>query len=203
MATYFDRAIKTAAVLAAIGALAVPGRAQSPRMPDSPESKRILENLHSHEARSLKGVTELVVVGVEGELVDGVLGGPEAFGSYGEGAYAGALEAEAGEEVAGGGGQRGGVGGGFGEGTGAGGGGVVGVADGEGQRAGGLSLAAQPEAEVVGEGEQGAAAGVGVELVMAEAEFGGGRTGRGAGGDGGRVDAVGEGVDPAGLGGAG
>ncbi|KUJ66880.1 hypothetical protein ACZ90_32105, partial [Streptomyces albus subsp. albus] len=39
-----------------------------------------------------------MVLEVEGELVDGVLGGREAFRAQGEGAYAGALEAEAGEE---------------------------------------------------------------------------------------------------------
>ncbi|WP_457511638.1 hypothetical protein [Streptomyces sp. TE33382] len=43
-------------------------------------------------------VAEFLVAVVEGELVCGVVGGAEAFCSQGECAYAGALEAEGGEE---------------------------------------------------------------------------------------------------------
>ncbi|CAH9420030.1 hypothetical protein SGL43_07086 [Streptomyces globisporus] len=53
----------------------------------------------------------MVVEGGEGELVDGVFGGPQPLGAQREGTDRGALQPEADEKVAGGGGQGWGVGG--------------------------------------------------------------------------------------------
>lgn len=102
------------------------------------------------------------------------------------------MEPEAGEEVAGGGGQGGGVGSRLGEAAGAGGLGAVGVGDGEREGLGDLAGRAQPSAELLDQAEDRAVVPVRIELVAVEPVSGAHGLGRGTWDDGALVDAVGE-----------
>lgn len=113
-------------------------------------------------------VAGFVVSGVEGELVDGLLGRDQPFGAERNCADTGTLEAEEGQEFTAGGTEVGGVGGRFDEGSGARGARPICVGDGQRDRLGDALLVAEPGTELLDETEDGAVVLVRVELVAVE-----------------------------------